>query len=447
MTTLKKINESKYIFFLVLAAIFLIILYCNVLTPLKGDDFCYLYSYKDGSRIESVSDIFVSMYYHRFTTNGRVIPHFFTQLFLLLPLPIFKVINAGIFSIYIYLFHRFAICFSPNKSDRHNVLLLCVIMGAVWVLSPDFGSVYLWLDGACNYLWCAAILLIWLFVMAKDFICDLKLTPMQEILFAILSFVVGNYAENSSVGAVFTMLLFIAISLFYSKRKMKRWHITSLCAMLLGFFFLAFAPAELVTKIAKPSFSKYIKNFVYLVQFYLKYWPLILFYICSYVYSYKTKQAKNVRLLSLVLIGGSLAAQFVLVFALYVDTRSTFFPFTFLLLACAVLFQQLFTTKIRYFYGCLSAILLSFTLYWGIVGIQDLRTVHYKWTYNDELIRSLVAEGETIIKVPYIIPDTHYSCLYVWGYLMEDKTHYGNIKLAEYYGAEEISGYWFYDTK
>lgn len=450
MKTITRLNSSRALVLLILAAIFIIMLYCNFLTPLQGDDYCYMYSCKDNGPIENVWDVVESMYYHRFTTNGRVIPHFFATLSLtLLPIPLFKVVNALFFTLYIFLVYSFALRFSAVDGKEHNAVLLCAVMAVTWVMSPEFASVFLWQDGSCNYLWCELVVLLWLAVMCRDYIEDISMKPWQEILFALLCLAVGNYAENSSVASVFMMMLFMALSLFYKKRPLKRWHISALCAMLIGFFLLALAPAELETKIAAPSFTRYLNSFIWLVRTYLSFWPLIVFYLLCYTYSLRHGKARDTRVLTLVFMGGSMASHFILLFALYPSERSVHIAMSFLLLSCALLFYELFDADkaVRRLLCLASAALMCLTAYWGYVGIQDLRLVHYRWEYNDNYIKEQAAAGETHIRVPYIIPDTRYSVFYVWGYIREDNSHYFNTELAKYHGVEEISGYWLYDTE
>ncbi len=441
MKTLIKINRSRYAVLLVLAAVFFFMLYCNILSPLKGDDFCYMDSFKEGAEIENIWDIFISMYHHRFTTNGRVIPHFFVQLFLIfLPLPVFKLINALMFTALVWLIYSFS-----RRDKEHNAMIPLVTMCFLWTLTLEFGSVCLWLDGSVNYLWCVVVLLCWLVIMARDFQNDIHMKPWQEILFCLFSLAVGNYAENSSVAAVFMMMLFIALSLFYKKRPLKRWHISALCSMLLGFFLLAFAPAEAATKIAHPSLNTYINNFVVLSGYYLQFWPLLLIYALAFVRSLRTESEWHHRLLSLIILGGSLAAHYVLSFAPFPTRTPVLTSFCLLILACSTLAPALEAPGLRPVIALCCAVLFSVTAYRVYVGVQDLRLVNYKWNYNDQLIKEKLAAGERDILVPYIIPDTEYSCLYLWGYLREDPRHYNNLELAEYYGADSINGYWFYD--
>ena len=66
--------------------------------------------------------------------------------------------------------------------------------------------------------------------------------------------------------------------------------------------------------------------------------------------------------------------------------------------------------------------------------------------YNEELIREQLAEGKTELHLPFILPETEYSCLYLWGYIRQDPEHYYNTCLAEYYGAEKVTGYFLYEV-
>ena len=332
MDKLRKLNTSRTVIIVILTAIFLLLLYCNYLTPLQGDDYLYRNSFADGSRITSVADILTSLRAHRITTNGRLIPHFFVQLFLLIPLPFFKVLNAAVFTLMILLYYLFAYRFSTEE-PRHNALLLCVIFGVMWVISPDFGANNLWLAGSFNYLWGETLFLLWLGVMTRDYFSDTDMKPWQELLFILFGLVVGNYSENLSVAAVFLMLVFIVLSRFWKKRPWKRWHLCGLCAMVLGFLLLAFAPAELVTKIARRTFGDYFRMFLTVLQAYLRYWPLILFYIGAYWAAARKKVSLELRVLTLVFVLASMAQHFVLVAATYLVIRSTY-------LTCCLQTQQ-----------------------------------------------------------------------------------------------------------
>ena len=54
------------------------------------------------------------------------------------------------------------ICRPALGKGEHNALLAACAFGGLWVLQPEFGQVFLWLDGSVNYLWCAVFCLLWL---------------------------------------------------------------------------------------------------------------------------------------------------------------------------------------------------------------------------------------------------------------------------------------------
>ena len=153
----EKLNTARGTSLAVFAAVFLLLLYCNLHTALVADDFRYCFSFADGSRMSSLSQLLPSMAAHRHSMNGRVIAHALVQLFLMLPKPVFNAVNALFFAALVRL-----ICRPALGRGEHNALLAAAVFGCLWVLQPEFGQVFLWLDGSVNYLWCAVFCLLWL---------------------------------------------------------------------------------------------------------------------------------------------------------------------------------------------------------------------------------------------------------------------------------------------
>ena len=91
---LLRFSRSRLLLLLFCLGFFAMMLLCNHWTDLIADDYRYCFSYADDTRIESVAQIFPSMAAHRQSMNGRVVPHFLVQLFLMLPKGIFDVVNA-----------------------------------------------------------------------------------------------------------------------------------------------------------------------------------------------------------------------------------------------------------------------------------------------------------------------------------------------------------------
>ena len=114
---LRRINQSKKIMYISMALIFLVVLIFNILTPLFLDDFTYLNSFATGKRITSIIEIFNSMKAHYQVQNGRIVVHFFSQLFLLLPPIVFDVINSFMFVLQIALIYFYCKAGQKENSD------------------------------------------------------------------------------------------------------------------------------------------------------------------------------------------------------------------------------------------------------------------------------------------------------------------------------------------
>ena len=127
--------------------IFVVIFFLTCLTPMLADDYSYCFSYANGERIKSISDVFESLVAHRYKMNGRIISHCLTMLFLLLPKVLFNIANAANSVLLLYL----CTCFyaTMSKSPCKPSLVLCTA-SLIWIFMPVFGQVFLWLDGSLN---------------------------------------------------------------------------------------------------------------------------------------------------------------------------------------------------------------------------------------------------------------------------------------------------------
>ena len=431
----RRLDRSRAVSAAVLLAVFLLLLYCNLHTALVADDYMYCFSFSDGSRITSVGAILPSMAAHRHTMNGRVFPHALVQLFLMLPKGIFNVCNAGMFTAFIWLLAR------PCRGcGRRSALLLLAVFGCVWVLQPEFGQVFLWLDGSVNYLWCAVFSLLWLRPWARGFLTGQNPSGAALAFYLVFSFVVGAWSENAAVALVFMALLFLALGFFREKIRPRLWQLCALAAFLAGFLFLMFAPATAANKAAEMRLPVLFGNFVETGLFYLRFWPLLLSFALFYALALRGRIELRRRLLSLVFLGGSLAGHFVLAFALYCAGRSTYIGLALLIAANAVLLNALIEDGWRCLPAALCALCLLVTAWQVAVGVKDILRTDYLLDFNAALIEECVANGERVIEVyrPYAL--TKYSALEGLGYLTGDPNDWYNVYMARYYGADSIIG-------
>ena len=432
-----KVNRSRVTVAAVCLGIFLIMLVCNLWTDLIADDYRYFFSYADESRIESVADIFPSMAAHRHIMNGRVAAHFLVQLFLLLPPIVFKLVNSLAFLALIWLIYSIA-----RQGEEHNALALLAVFGCVWVLQPEFGQVFLWLTGAINYLWCAVLCLVFMLPYLNKLLHDRDPSKPMRVLFVIFSVLVGAYSENSSVAVIFMVMLVIAVCRFYFKQRISPWMYLSLLAAFAGFMYMMLAPAESANKSAEFSLSVLLSNFVETGSYYLRFWPLLLAWALLFYLAVKNKVELRLRITSLILLLGSLAGHFVLTFAMYCTGRSTYIGLLLLLCAVAVLFPPLFSGRYKSLLAALCAVSIAALMYFGFVGVSDIRSTHIALSYNEQLIEECIASGEKDIQLPRPYARTKYSAIEGLDYLStENPSDWANVYMALYYGFDSIIGY------
>ena len=434
---LYKLNRSRLAVAAVLLGIFLVMLFCNFNTNLVADDYQYCFSFLDKSRIESVADIFPSMAAHRHSMNGRVVAHFMVQLFLMLPKAVFNVFNAAFFAAMVYLIYYIA-----KREHEHNALLAMCIFGLIWILQPEFGQVYLWLDGSVNYLWCLVACLLFLIPWMNKFLYDRDLGKLGQVVFTLFSLFVGAFSENASVALIFMCMLFIFLCKVWRKQKLSLWMWLSLLAAFVGFMYMMLAPAESVNKSAEFAISVLLGNFIETGKYYLKFWPLLISFVLFYYLAVKQNVQQSIRVLAAVFLLGSMAGHFVLMFAMYCAGRSTFIGLILLICANALLFVPLFEGKSVKLLSLLCAVCICFTMYWGYIGIRDISRTHYLLSFNEQLVSEAVAAGEKHVQLPRHYAQTKYSALEGLSYLnTEDVTDWPNVYMALYYGADTIIGY------
>ena len=437
MKKLLRFSRSRLLLLLFCLGFFAMMLLCNHWTDLIADDYRYCFSYADDTRIESVAQIFPSMSAHRQSMNGRVVPHFLVQLFLLLPKGIFDAVNALFFVLLIWLLHALAV-----GKGLPNPVLACILFFAFWAFQPDFGQVFLWLTGSVNYLWCGVFSLLWLLPLVKSFRDEAEPGRAVKVLFVLFSFPVGAYSENGTVALVAMWLAFAAVDWFWFKKRPARWKLLALAAMLAGFAYMMSAPAETVNKSAEMTVSVLLGNFVETGLMYLRFWPLLLCFPLFYVLAIYRKVDVKTRLLSLVLLFGSLAGQFVLTFALYCAGRSMHIALVLLLAADAVLLSRLYDLPGRNLLialCCAGVLLMARSC---SIGLPDIRDTHYLLQYNEDFILDCAARGEREVQLPRPYAKSSWSALEGLAYLnTEDPGDWPNVYMAKYYGVDKVVGY------
>ena len=430
----KNFKTSKKGTVILFLAIFAFMLILNGITPIYADDYSYVYHFKTGEVIESIPDIIDSLKYHAETCNGRLISHFFVHLFMMLPWIVFDIVNSAMFVLFIYLSSRLA----NVKRERDNVLTLIIFI-FTFMFHPAFGEEFLWVAGACNYMWAMVAGLIFLLPMHSYLVFDKKLHPALWVLYIPFGFVAGAFLENVSAGVIFTGALYIIITKFVFKKRFRIDAILSLAMAGLGYIFMATRPGTSANKIS--TFADPMQTLRVILMMGLMVLVLavpILLYIQLLVKSKRVGVSKEVIFSTIILLAGGMASNGVLLFAVFYPKRCAIGLASMVICATAMLYNAAggltfgrFTKKI------LCVFFTILTLYLG-VALADIIITRVQFDRNEAHIEECKAAGIYDVRVDPITPRTKYSGAKGMTHLMPNPDHWPNCVIDKYYGLDTI---------
>ena len=409
------------------AAVFISAFVLTVLTPKYADDFAYSFSFATDQRIRSIADIFPSMAVHRVLLNGRVVPHFLVQLFLMFPKAVFSLLNAMETILLLKLSSR---CLQTSGKTK-CLILLCGIFG-IWLFTPSFGENYLWLDGAVNYSWALAVLMLFLTpYISAWFEMPREKHTLLSVLHIVFSFAAGSWSENGSLA-----FLFVAGCLFLGtwkrERKLPVYLMLGICSAAAGYIFLMTAPAT-SGRAAAMNPSVLITN----VQFFLKasFSHLLVLYLAFaalLVMTIVSKGQKDRIIFSILLFLAGFGALASFIFAAYFVERHFSCTVFLTVLSCTVLLDELAQKLCYALTGVLTAIfLLYFTL-----GTVDIVVANRKETEREQIIRDAVSKGEKEVTLTNYFPSTVYAVPFI----LDAPNDWVNMTVASYYGLDTVYG-------
>ena len=406
----------------------------TALTPMVSDDYAYCFSWADWTRIRHVSQIIPSMAEHRNVTNGRVIVHGLVQLLLLLPRPVYCVLNA-LNAVLLCALIRHLISLSARKQE-----LIILLFGICFFCCflPAFGENVLWLDGSLNYFWGLSCSLLFLFPFLTDYL-DLSHqgSSFVSVLRLILAFVFGTWSENASL-----VFLFLAVCLYLlqwiKSRQFRLFPLLWIAAALVGYVFLMTAPAT-VGRAGAPSISVIGYNFRVVFNAAHKYllWPLLIWAVLfALAVSYHVE--KRLLLSSGLLLVGALLAHLSYTFAAYFVPRHLCTTVFLLLLATVLLLAGLCRAERSVFSGVALACLSVLFLLQFPVGVLDVAISWHKHQLREQQINTALAAGQRSVVLENYYPYTAYAVSFELNPV--DSTVGPNINIADYYGLDEVLG-------
>lgn len=242
---------------LTLFIIFLIMFGLNYLMPLCfGDDYIYAFIWPGQSmyiplpegveRVSGFRDIIVSQWSHYLTGNGRTPAHLLVQFFVWQDKLLFDIFNSLIF-----VFLILEIYWISNKGEvtfkKIDIMPLCFIFFSLWAFTINFAGVFLWISGACNYLWMMALVLSFLILYVRKY-QQMKKTFDQSGLKKYFVFIWGLLAGWTNENTICWIILILGLWLLLN-RKLKEveiWMWCGLVGLCGGYLFLIFAPGNII---------------------------------------------------------------------------------------------------------------------------------------------------------------------------------------------------------
>lgn len=434
-------NRKKII---CVAALGIFIFMLNFLTPFVADDFQYMYSFADGQRIQNIVQIFPSLFHHYINEIGRIVPHFWAQLFLMGPKWIFNLANTVCFLLLVWLIQ--AIVFPDSD---FSVIVWFLIPVLLWQFVPCFGQIFLWEDGAVNYLWSYTFGALFLLPYLKMFVSERVILSNNKraFLFCLFSILFGNYSENVSFSVIFISALMLVAFMLRKKsiRGYGRYILPIICGGI-GYLFILLSPGE-SSHVGNAGFAEVIKKMISVCEeFYSSQKILIVLWAVLMVAMVYLKKNMRCILVSVAFMAISVINVLLLGFGSYYAERSLAGGSVFLIWADIVLLQLLRDGDVqRRGKGecialCIGMYFIAGSLLNIWVGTYDIFETNRRNSAREAYIIEQVEEGKTELTVSRIEPATTYCAKYGVAdiFTKDQDAMWLNKAIADYYGLEMI---------
>lgn len=455
-STTKKSDSAakKIIFTLILAITFIAVYILNQKTHLVSDDFRYTFLYENfwpkesTPRITDFTDIFHSMYNHYFMWGGRIVAHTMLQFILMFDKQVFNIVNSLVFvglAVVIYI--------HCNVNKNINLPLLAGICFCLWFFTPNFGLTVLWTSGACNYLWCSLIVLLFLlpykrYIEVYDTDNDGVLKNIVMLLFGLIA---GWTNENTGGAMIFLIMMFMVYYKFIGL-KIPKWSILGFLSSCVGFVLLAIAPGNSVRNAtALEKTLDIVGNIVKITKYtYNMSVVLFLLFFIVLIFLIWTNSNRNLvreqTTLSIMYLLATFAGIYVLAISPQISIRTWFGPVMFIIVATGNLYANIdINNKNKNLIYPLLTALLVFTCVQFMVEYRvvyyDIAKTYDEVNYQIETINEEKAKGNLDIKVKNIsIPQTDYNAFLGTRYIMDNPKSWFNTWMAKYYEINSIAG-------
>lgn len=434
-------------------------------TPLCADDYSYAYSWLDGTKIESIKDVFYSQAAHYKIMNGRFVTHTLAQLFLLLGKSRFNILNTISFLLLGLLIYYHG-AGTIKKMKTHLLLLIFCLL---FLETPAFGQSFLWLTGAANYLYGILIILSFLAVYRKK-LYNVEIENEKEValpsriliffkilLMLLFGFIAGATNENTSVALNVIVLLYI-LYFYIKKYKTDLWMFSGLLGCIVGCLCMLCSPGQrlrltnsggfdlniliLIKKVILISWD-FLDSFKICLLILGMLFAVYMFFVKEESDSIKSLRSKLCSNLSveIIYLVGMLASVYSMIVVPQFPKRVWSGPLVFLLIIVISVCAKAETYKNRLFIKVSRTVIMLLCLIsiatYGI-AFYNLKNIYYENAMRESLIEEVKRNDLGTVYVPAIKSNSKYSCFTYAGDLNYSSEEWPNTAIARYYGMDTV---------
>lgn len=435
-----KLNIKKYypaISLIVIIIVGILMYNMNHLTTFRSDDFNYHYSFADGTRISSFSDVIESQAAHYKVMNGRIPAHFLMQLFTIFGKPVFDIANTVVYILFLLL-----VMYMINKSWKVNPISFLFLFLVMWFYTPAYGQTVLWMDGAFNYLWTAVFVLIALLPFRNPEIYDKKI---NQFIFPFIGLIAGWSSETISAGLVFFQFWFILYFMFNKKKHVIPYIITMFVSFV-GYCLMMFAPAQMnrLNSVSGGEISIFKNTYEFIIYMSAHYYMELILFIVLLTISIMLKRNKELNYLSILFFSSAILSSCTLIAVgiQAVNGRAFFGINTFIVISIGILIKNLFFEQSNY----LNRMVLVYLIIFVPMFLVSYRSTHMdmRRTYNEYNRREVYIEemkknGETELNLNAISSSRDHNPYYLSPDLSPNPNHWQNVTKSKYYNVEKIN--------
>ena len=416
----------RYALTLVVMVLIAVTIYLlNLRTPLMLDDYDYSFSWATGRPVESIPDVLKSQAAHYRLWGGRAVVHTFVQIFLLLGKSVFNYANTAMYLLLLIEIGTLAAGLKAaldwkNLLFSHLILFLCM---------PDFGTVFLWLDGACNYLWGTALALVPL-ILERERVYR-KFSGIGGCLFCgLVCFAAGWTNENTALGILLIRVFWWVMNRRNGLKLPKWWTVTLLCEAA-GVAIMLLAPGNTVRSGGLAVFSSLFKRAL-----------IVLAYVAAYAAPFVTAvavasaaQEKTVSCTDdgMLLMGAGILSGLIMIGSPEFSARTLTGMFVLLLTGTMYYLNRWYGDRLRLgkVLIFLYPLLLLAGMFYGFKAYKAVESHGLKWEREISRIELAVQNKEDQVGIKNVLSTSRYTMDIVYA---ADPDMWPNSTLSKWYG-------------